>query len=128
MDTSGDTFTMRLYSDGFLLCNPNHGVRESLTRPVLKDTSIAASAFEPRHSLQNPWDAPFFYEDSRHVFYVTTSERIVQIPQWDRYGIMPDPVQPRFTIPPLVFRSPSEVMPDTIRSDRYRTQRGRGRS
>jgi hypothetical protein len=29
----------------------------------------------PRHSLQNAWAAPFFFEDGRHVFYVTTIER-----------------------------------------------------
>jgi hypothetical protein len=61
--------------------------------------------------LQNPWVAPFFYEDRRHVFYVTTSERIAQISQWDRYGIIPDRVQPRLAIPPLVSE-PENVIPE----------------
>jgi hypothetical protein len=65
----------------------------------------------PRHPLQNAWDAPFFFEDGRHVFYVTTREYIPQIPQWNWFGIIPALVQPRLTIPPLVFE-PEEVMPD----------------
>src|SRR5262249_52735194 len=60
---------------------------------------------------RNPWDAPFFYEDSRHVFYVTTSERIPHISQWNQFGIIPASAQPRFTIPPLMFES-KEGIPD----------------
>lgn len=38
---------------------------------------------EPLHDLQNEWNAPFFYQDSRHVFYVTTKHDIVPILEWN---------------------------------------------
>ena len=50
---------------------------------ILKNT-IADRVIEPRHTLQNPWDAPFFYEDSRHVFYVTTTSRSCRFLEWNR--------------------------------------------
>jgi hypothetical protein len=109
MNTSTDEFTAT-YTDGALFLNPTALPGKFITRPILKNT-ITDRVIVPRHALQNIWDAPFFYEDSRHVFYVTTSERIVQIPQWDWYGIIPDLVKPRLAIPPLVFE-PKEVIPD----------------
>ncbi|MFH0344546.1 MAG: neuraminidase-like domain-containing protein [Chromatiales bacterium] len=80
-------------------------VRYILTNPM------NGRVIQPIHALRNSWDAPFFYEDSRHVFYVTTRERIAQISQWNQFGIMPARVQPRLAIPPLVFE-PEEVIPD----------------
>jgi hypothetical protein len=41
--------------------------------PVISNVR-ADQAVWPRHGLQNPWDAPFFYRDARHVFYVTTEQ------------------------------------------------------
>lgn len=110
MNTSTDELIVT-YTGGLLHLNPNRALpKELLIRPILKNT-IPGRVIEPRHALQNIWNAPFFYEDSRHVFYVTTSERIVQIPQWDWYGIIPDLVKVPLVIPPLVFE-PEEVRPD----------------
>jgi hypothetical protein len=111
MDASSDSFTI-LYSNGLLLFNPNGGFSGVLTRPVLKN-ELDDRAIQPNHLLQSPWGAPFFYEDGRHVFFVTTSERIVQIRQWDWYGIVPDLVKPPLAIPSLVFK-PDEVRPDRL--------------
>lgn len=55
------------------------------TRPVLKNP-IGDRAIIPRHPLQRPWDAPFFYEDRLHVFYVNTAQRLVRVPKWGRYA------------------------------------------
>jgi len=40
----------------------------------LLDGTVINSALQPTHRLQTPWDAPFFVENSRHVFYVTSTE------------------------------------------------------
>jgi hypothetical protein len=46
---------------------------------------------EPLHHLHNTWSAPFFFEDSHHVFYVSTAERVVRVRGWHRYGIAAAP-------------------------------------
>jgi hypothetical protein len=59
----------------------------------------------PDHTMPDPWDAPFFYEDSRHVFYVTTTEKLVEVPHFNGFGIDPGLVTTVVPdIPPLVFR------------------------
>lgn len=69
------------------------------------DNRIGDRTIQPHHPLGgNPWDAPFFYEDSRHVFYVTTEERLVTIPQWNHYDIIVDMLKPTFEISGLVFK------------------------
>jgi hypothetical protein len=84
-------------------------ILEDLKNP---DFQYPSRVIQPLHELlQNPWDPPFFYEDSRHVFYVTTGKRIPQLSQWNWFGIIPDLVQPRLAIPPLVFE-PEGVIPD----------------
>ncbi|MGH8470921.1 MAG: neuraminidase-like domain-containing protein, partial [Gammaproteobacteria bacterium] len=62
-------------------------VSSDLTRDVLKNT-IRDWTIEPRHELQNPWEAPFFYEDRRHVFYVTTKQILVPVQEsLSYYGV-----------------------------------------
>lgn len=69
------------------------------------NNDIAHRTVAPHHPLGgSPWDAPFFYEDSRHAFYVTTEERLVKVRQWNDFGIVVKTPQPRCEIPPLVFR------------------------
>jgi hypothetical protein len=57
----------------------------SLTRVVLRNVSDD-SAIQPAHALQRVWHAPFFYEDGRHVFYVTTETMQVPVHSWDGFG------------------------------------------
>jgi hypothetical protein len=56
------------------------------------------------HTLANAWEAPFFYEDRRHVFYVTTKARPFTIREFKRYPglISASPVR-TLNIPPLVL-------------------------
>jgi len=65
----------------------------------------------PRHSLQNPWEAPFFYEDSSHVFYVTTEKQPVPLPAWDVVGVAAIPEDPGSEIPSLVLEDTKRVKP-----------------
>jgi hypothetical protein len=98
-------------------------------RPIF-DSAIPDRTVEPGNPLQNVWDRPFFFEDSRHVFYVTTTEQSaselpgfgfsVQSAKGTLTGppplVMPDPAPvkdrqgsfPRGLSPGLVDRSPVE--------------------
>jgi hypothetical protein len=51
--------------------------------------------------LTRPWAAPFFYEDSRHVFYVNTRERSITVPGYFDYGSIYQPPQ-EFQIEPVI--------------------------
>ena len=57
-----------------------------IKNPLLEN-KIADRAVEPHHWFQSPWRAPFFYEDRRHVFYVTTKEVFVRPQKWPSYHI-----------------------------------------
>lgn len=71
-------------------------------RPVLTN-QITDRTVAPLHRLTNMWDAPFFYEDSRHVFFVTVTEHPVQIPNHSQFGIVFNPnFDHVFNLPPLI--------------------------
>lgn len=60
---------------------------------------------EPLHVLKDTWDAPFFYQDSRHAFYVTTTEKPVRISDHWQYAVQVDPgVKQVAKMPPLVVK------------------------
>lgn len=108
LDTSSETLTIT-YSLGLTFI-----FDETLKRAVLK-SSIHDRTVAPRHRLQNVWDAPFFYEDGRHVFYVTTTEKTVLVPSFSGYGAFVSPEI--LTIPPMLLeraprlRRPFDVGP-----------------
>src|SRR5262249_6125604 len=85
----------------------------SLPRLLLKN-ALAAGITEPMHDLVNRWDAPFFYRDSRHVFYISTSERTVTVSEFQPYvGGTSQPQTKIPHIPPLVLQ-PKFAIPDRI--------------
>ena len=53
----------------------------------LRAPALPFSTLAPTHKLSDPWDAPFFFQDSLHVFYVTTEERQVPIKDRSDYGV-----------------------------------------
>lgn len=72
------------------------------THAVL-DNAIGDATVEPHHPLAgDPWDPPFFYQDGRHAFYVTTDEALVTVPEWHDYGIVLTTLTPVAEIPNLV--------------------------
>jgi hypothetical protein len=74
----------------------------STERSILNNT-LGGLVVGPNHDLANPWDAPFFYEDRRHVFYVTTTEQPVTISDHKGYpGLRVIPFEFSRNIPPLV--------------------------
>lgn len=76
------------------------------TREILK-TQMAFELIDPRHDLQDTWDAPVFFGDSRHVFLVTTEEKPVWVRNYGGYGIFDNPgMMESARIPPLVVQPP----------------------
>jgi hypothetical protein len=80
-------------------------------------TNIGERVIEPQSNLTNVWDAPFFYEDSRNVFYVTTDESTVLLWDYNDYGIFHSKENPKMKqvakIPPLVLQKQA-LIPDKI--------------
>jgi hypothetical protein len=92
-ETSNETLTIEYAVSG-----------TGLTRHVLKN-EIPDGAIEPRHPLKKPFVAPFFYEDSRHVFYVTTA---AGQPVWieDHFGRAVNPsIRYEMEIPQLILKT-----------------------
>lgn len=83
-----------------------------LTRQVLKN-ALHDRTIQPRHILQNAWDAPFFYEDSRHVFYVTNIQENVEVRKWNKYSIPIIPQNVDVKIPPVLWREKT-LFPDKL--------------
>jgi hypothetical protein len=69
---------------------------------------------EPQPGLADAWTAPFFYEDRRYLFYVTTQEDSVPFYYYTGYGVQSglyDPARPVPKISPLVFGDVAENDP-----------------
>lgn len=82
-------------------------------RQVLKNL-LHDHTIQPRHMLQDVWNAPFFYEDSRHVFYVTTTAEPVTIYTPNGYFPITIPPKQDLVIPPLVFEPRVPIIPDLL--------------
>jgi hypothetical protein len=95
-----DTTTESLNVDYPFVNYPFPGVSQAVLNNAIADRTVG-----PHHPLSgNPWDAPFFYEDSRHVFYVTTEEQLVKVPQWSDFGVVVTTQKPIAEIPRLVLK------------------------
>jgi hypothetical protein len=69
----------------------------------------------PRYTVSQPgspdqWSAPFFYEDRRNLFYVTTTQSTAPLSATQSFGLLaatPVPLAPAAPIPPLaLLRAP----------------------
>ncbi len=75
-----------------------------IPRNVLAPTSTLPYAIVPtRHPMNDPWLAPLFYWDARHVFYVTATKQVVSITAWPGYGPSSSPGTAGRAIPGPVF-------------------------
>jgi hypothetical protein len=77
---------------------------ESLQRSVLTDDSPDA-AVQPNHYVPRLWDAPFFFEDRRNIFYVTTTEQPTWVGGYGGFGVSFDPGLVATRVPPLVVQT-----------------------
>ncbi|HKZ55346.1 MAG TPA: neuraminidase-like domain-containing protein [Anaerolineales bacterium] len=82
-----------------------------VTREILLP-QLPFGIINPRHELQDAWNSPFFFADSRHVFLVTTKEQPVWVRNYGRYDIFVNPdVVKVAQIPPLVVQTPPPPKP-----------------
>lgn len=98
--------TLDTSANAFKVSYEKSGAAHAVIKNVTPDRTV-----EPRHPLGgNPWDPPFFYEDSRHVFYVTTSVQWVKVHEFRDFGVIPSFKKPGTEIPPLVLTPIKEVV------------------
>ncbi|HEX5271715.1 MAG TPA: neuraminidase-like domain-containing protein [Gemmataceae bacterium] len=72
------------------------------TRNDVLKTSVGERVVIPQPGLS--WDAPFFYHDSRSVFYVTTGESFVSIRDFGGFGVPHWGGATVSKIPPIVLK------------------------
>jgi hypothetical protein len=65
---------------------PGVGMAPAFSHDVLKSPVYGDHTIAPGHPLKNPWEGPFFYEDRRHVFFVTITDKVVRISSYQGYG------------------------------------------
>jgi hypothetical protein len=104
-DTSNSTFR--------IVYNERHPDRPAhhLSRDVLSDP-VPRRAVQPNHETSDVFNAPFFFEDRRHAFYVTSEEQQVWVGNFGGFGVTADPgvvSEPR--ISPLVIQPPPKPRP-----------------
>jgi hypothetical protein len=84
---------------------------ETLSRDILTDSTVMRTV-APYQALSDPWDAPFFFEDRRNVFYVTTTEEPVWISTFRGYGIgIAAGILAAEQMPPLVAQNGPPLSP-----------------
>jgi hypothetical protein len=93
-----------------------------LPRSILKPATQPPpfTTVVPKQDLADPWNAPMFFADTRHVFLVTTREQPVWVRDFGGYGIVGGTAGNRdaVQIPPLVIQPPPTPRP-TISTDGF---------
>lgn len=88
----------------------DHFLHGTLTRDILGDP-LPFNTVETHHPLPDIWDAPFFFEDSRNVFYVTTQEQQVSVINFPGYGAVFNPGHLQAAeLPPLVIKQDPNLL------------------
>ena len=98
------------YGNGTLAISyqPSQGSPATYSRDVL-GYSWLPRYIEPQPWLPDAWDAPFLYEDRRHIFYVTTTKRMIPVWRFPGFGILtasPGVLGSGLKVPPIVLRQP----------------------
>jgi hypothetical protein len=100
-----------------------NGISGSSYNANLFRFSLIPRYVEPQPGLPDAWDAPFFFEDRRNLFYVTTNATLGTIQDFTGFGILstnPSLQGMLANIPPLVFPQlpPRHVAGDPILAGR----------
>jgi hypothetical protein len=96
-------------SSALKISYPDAPITHSILTNQLEDRTV-----EPHHLFDgDPWDLPFFYDDRRHTFFVTTEERMETVGRWNDVAVVGNPpvgilVQ---ELPPIVMK-PFPDIPD----------------
>ncbi len=99
LDTSTSAFRIEYY----IFKDSASGKAGSTLKRSLLNNQLTDRTIETHHPLKNIWTAPFFYRDGRHVFYVTTTPKLVPIHEHAGIGAIDQPGYAVVDIPPLVF-------------------------
>jgi GH18 family chitinase len=104
-----NTFSIYYYPPAW-----SQGVGQATQNDILQ-SFIGERVIEPQPGTS--WDAPFFFQDSRSVFYVTTNEALVAIGEFDGFGIANNVSSPSvisvINVPPIISK-PLTGPPDPI--------------
>jgi hypothetical protein len=77
-------------------------------------SKIEGKTVEPRHLFEGEaWGTPFFYEDRRYAFFVTTEEHKENIRHWVDIAVMATPTVAEtivYELPPVVMKPFPEIM------------------
>jgi peptidoglycan hydrolase-like protein with peptidoglycan-binding domain len=93
-------------NDYYTLTSPAIDVSRTVLKPAIQFDITE----EPTFQLSDPFDAPFLYEDSRNVFYVTTERKKVWVPGYGGFGAGVNPgIYKVSNIPPLVVQTASTL-------------------
>ncbi|MBI1744418.1 hypothetical protein HYR54_15315 [Candidatus Acetothermia bacterium] len=104
-ETAQSKFSISYYEHIWTDTKPLYS-HEVLTDP------IGIATVQPNHDTSDIWDAPFFFDDLRNVFYVTTQEQQVLIPDFGGYGISDNSgIISAAQIPPLVVQPVPPITP-----------------
>jgi Neuraminidase-like domain/Salmonella virulence plasmid 28.1kDa A protein len=82
---------------------------KSFTHEVLKKVSSAYDFIEYPHLIHNPFEAPFFYRDGKHVFFVDPDEdQVMVVGDYEYFGrYVPDMVVREEPIFPDIYMKPA---------------------
>ena len=72
--------------------------------PRILTNKLSDRAVQPNYAVAgHPWHAPFFYEDARHAFYVTTKKEVNWASAWGNFGLPEASSSPELAldIPPV---------------------------
>ncbi|MEB3281215.1 MAG: neuraminidase-like domain-containing protein [Lyngbya sp.] len=76
----------------------------SFSQEILRN-AVRYEVIEPKHSVQDIFETPFFFQDSRHVFYVQPVESQITLFNFSDFGIATFPsVIIEAVIPPIVVK------------------------
>ncbi|MTD55247.1 neuraminidase-like domain-containing protein [Amycolatopsis pithecellobii] len=106
-----DTLTVDYRTESTLTSRNVISWREDGPLRITAPFHVAYFSDELQQSLlRNPWEAPFFFEDTRHTFYVTTDRPHRTPMDDDGFGLPPSFIEP-VEIPPLTTNLPA--LPDS---------------
>lgn len=99
LNTSASAFRIEYY----ILKTSEAGAAGSTLKRLLLNNQLTDRTVETTHPLKNIWAAPFFYRDGRHVFFVTTTPKLVPIYLHAGVGVISKSDYTEAQLPPLVF-------------------------
>jgi hypothetical protein len=84
---------------------------DHLTRSIL-NTSLVNNFIQPQHYLPGELESPFFFSNSRHVFYVKTERKQVSLPNSTLYNHLISAKSRALTldIPVLIFKQQFNIL------------------